>query len=146
MQLDRNAKSAVERKCGSGRALTLRGPPASLLAFLWHFARQAKGLFVALFVVEMFVALTDSAVPWFMGRIVTLVTTVPADRFLATTWPMLAGMACIVGTMLLLSQGWNELTIGGLLIGTFPLLAAEVALGGVGMGLAAPSSPHARSP
>ncbi len=29
-------------------------------------------------------------------------------------WPMLAGMACIVGTMLLLSQGWNELTIGGL--------------------------------
>ena len=58
-------------------------------------------------------------------------------------WPMLAGMACIVGTMLLLSQGWNELTIGGLLIGTFPLLAAEVALGGVGMGLAAPSSSNA---
>jgi len=58
-------------------------------------------------------------------------------------WPMLAGMACIVGTMLLLSQGWNELTIGGLLIGTFPLLAAEVALGGIGMGLAAPSSSNA---
>jgi EmrB/QacA subfamily drug resistance transporter len=58
-------------------------------------------------------------------------------------WPMLAGMACIVGTMLLLSQGWKELTIGGLLIGTFPLLAAEVALGGVGMGLAAPSSSNA---
>jgi EmrB/QacA subfamily drug resistance transporter len=58
-------------------------------------------------------------------------------------WPMLAGMACIVGTMLLLSQGWTELTIGGLLIGTFPLLAAEVALGGIGMGLAAPSSSNA---
>ena len=37
--------------------------------------------------------------------------------------PMLAGMACIVGTMLLLSQGWKDLSIGGLLIGTFPLLA-----------------------
>jgi len=37
-------------------------PPAGLLAFFWHFARQAKWLFVALFVIEMFVALTDSAV------------------------------------------------------------------------------------
>ena len=71
-------------------------PPAGLLAFFWHFARQAKWLFVALFVVELFVALTDSAVPWFMGRIVTLVTTVPPDRFLATTWPMLAGMGVVV--------------------------------------------------
>src|SRR5205807_2603702 len=71
-------------------------PPAGLIAFLWHFARQAKWLFVALFAVELFVALTDSAVPWFMGRIVTLVTTVPPERFLATTWPLLAGMALVV--------------------------------------------------
>jgi ATP-binding cassette subfamily B multidrug efflux pump len=71
-------------------------PPPGLLAFFWHFARQAKWLFVALFVVEMFVALTDSAVPWFMGRIVTLVTTIPPDRFLAETWPLLAGMALVV--------------------------------------------------
>ena len=71
-------------------------PPASLIAFLWHFARQAKGLFLALFVVEFFVALTDSAVPWFMGQIVTLVTTIPPDRFLAATWPWLVGMALVV--------------------------------------------------
>src|SRR5580693_5905088 len=71
-------------------------PPAGLIAFFWHFARQAKWLFVALFVIEMLMALTDSAVPWFMGRIVTLVTTVPPERFLAATWPMLAGMALVV--------------------------------------------------
>src|SRR5450631_888950 len=71
-------------------------PPAGLLAFFWHFARQAKWLFVALFVIEMLQALTDSAVPWFMGRIVTLVTTVPPDRFLAVTWPVLTGMALVV--------------------------------------------------
>src|ERR1700681_4518593 len=71
-------------------------PPAGLIAFFWHFARQAKGLFVALFVIELFVALTDSAVPWFIGRIVTMVTKVPPERFLADGWPWLAGMALVV--------------------------------------------------
>src|SRR5919198_5972804 len=71
-------------------------PPGGLIAFLWHFARQAKGLFVALFVIEFFVALTDSAVPWFMGRIVTLVTRIPPERFLAESWLWLLGMALVV--------------------------------------------------
>ena len=71
-------------------------PPAKLIAFLWHFARQAKWLFAALFIVEMLVALSDSSVPWFMGRIVTMVTKTPPDRFLADSWPWLAGMAVVV--------------------------------------------------
>jgi ATP-binding cassette, subfamily B, multidrug efflux pump len=71
-------------------------PPASLIAFLWHFARQAKWLFAALFVVELMVALSDSAVPWFMGRVVTMVTKTPPDRFLAESWPWLVGMAIVV--------------------------------------------------
>ncbi len=71
-------------------------PPAGLLAFLWHFARQAKWLFAALFVVELLVALSDSAVPWFMGRVVTMVTKMPPDRFFAQGWPWLLGMAVVV--------------------------------------------------
>ena len=71
-------------------------PPPGLIAFLWHFARQAKWLFAALFVAELCVALSDSAVPWFMGRVVTMVTKTPPDRFLATGWPWLAGMAVVV--------------------------------------------------
>src|SRR5580658_6336463 len=71
-------------------------PPGGLIAFLWHFARQAKWLFAALFVVELFVALSDSAVPWFMGRVVTMVTKTPPDQFLAKGWPWLVGMAVVV--------------------------------------------------
>src|SRR5579862_1359973 len=71
-------------------------PPGGLIAFLWHFARQAKWLFAALFVIELFVALSDSAVPWFMGRIVTMVTKTPPDQFLAQSWPWLVGMAGVV--------------------------------------------------
>jgi ATP-binding cassette subfamily B multidrug efflux pump len=71
-------------------------PPPGLIAFLWHFARQAKWLFAALFVVELFVALTDSAIPWFMGRVVTMVTKTPPERFLAVGWPWLVGMALVV--------------------------------------------------
>ena len=81
-------------------------PPAGLIAFLWHFARQAKWLFAALFVIELLMALSDSAVPWFMGRVVTMVTKMPADRFFAEGWPWLLGMAVVVlvvrpGVMLL---------------------------------------------
>src|ERR1700751_1488338 len=71
-------------------------PPPSLLAFLWHFARQAKWLFAALFVVEMLVALSDSSVPWFMGRGVPMVAKVAPGRFLAAGWPWLVAMAAVV--------------------------------------------------
>ena len=54
-------------------------PPASLVAFYWHFARQAKGLFAALFVTGLMVALLDAAIPAFMGKVVTLVTSAKPD-------------------------------------------------------------------
>jgi ATP-binding cassette subfamily B multidrug efflux pump len=71
-------------------------PPSGLVAFYWHFARQVKGLLIALFVIELFVALFDTAVPWFMGRIVTFVSKIAPERFLAETWPWLVGMALTV--------------------------------------------------
>src|SRR5882672_10438786 len=71
-------------------------PPARLIPFYWHFARQAKGLFVLLFVIELFVALLDTAVPWFIGKIVTLVSKIEPDRFLADTWPWLAAMVFVM--------------------------------------------------
>jgi ATP-binding cassette, subfamily B, multidrug efflux pump len=71
-------------------------PPAQLGAFYWHFARQAKGLLVALFVTGFLVAMLDSLIPAFMGRVVSLVTSTSPDRVLSDAWPMLMAMAVVL--------------------------------------------------
>src|SRR5256714_15431275 len=57
-------------------------PPPGLIAFYWHFARQAKPLFAALFVAGFIVSILDTMVPLFLGHVVTLVTSAqPATLF-----------------------------------------------------------------
>jgi ATP-binding cassette subfamily B multidrug efflux pump len=56
------------------------GSPHALMRFYWHFVRQIPRLLGALFVTGFVVALLDAAIPIFIGRIVTLVTSqAPAD-------------------------------------------------------------------
>jgi ATP-binding cassette subfamily B multidrug efflux pump len=71
-------------------------PPAGLVAFYWHFARQAKPLFIALFAVGFAVALIEVMIPVFIGKVVTLVTASKPDELLATAWPWLLGMAGVL--------------------------------------------------
>jgi ATP-binding cassette, subfamily B, multidrug efflux pump len=71
-------------------------PPAGLVAFYWHFARQAKGLFVGLFAAGFAVALLDVTIPVFIGKVVTLVTTTKPEDLWTDAWPMLAGMAAVL--------------------------------------------------
>lgn len=71
-------------------------PPAALVAFYWHFARQAKGLFGALFVTGFIVAVLDSAIPAFMGRIVTLITSGSPATLWNDHWLLLVGMAAVL--------------------------------------------------
>ena len=71
-------------------------PPAGLVAFYWHFASQAKGLFAGLFAAGFAVALLDITIPVFIGKIVTLVTTVRPADLLAQYWPLFAGMAAVL--------------------------------------------------
>jgi ATP-binding cassette, subfamily B, multidrug efflux pump len=71
-------------------------PPARLTAFYWHFARQARGLLIALFVTGFLVALLDSFIPAFMGRVIALVTSTPPERLLPESWPLLVGMALVL--------------------------------------------------
>ena len=68
-------------------------PPAGLIAFYWHYARQAKGLFAGLFAAGFAVALLDSLIPVFIGRIVSLITGSAPENLFATFWPLLLAMA-----------------------------------------------------
>src|SRR5216683_2919459 len=71
-------------------------PPAALIAFFWHYARQAKRLFIALFVVGFVVALLDTMIPIFIGRVITLITTSRPETLFADFWPLLLAMALTV--------------------------------------------------
>ncbi|MGE3148978.1 MAG: ABC transporter ATP-binding protein [Pseudorhodoplanes sp.] len=73
-----------------------REPPPRLIAFYWHFARQAKMLFAGLFAAGFMVALLDSFIPAFIGRLVTLLTSTEPSVLLADYWPHLLGMAVVV--------------------------------------------------
>src|SRR6186997_1857064 len=71
-------------------------PPPGLVAFYWHFARQAKPLFIDLFAVGFAVALIEVMIPVFIGKVVTLVTASKPEELLATAWPWLLGMAGVL--------------------------------------------------
>ena len=59
-------------------AAARRPPPPGLLAFYWHFVRQTRGLYAAMFVTGLAVALIDTLIPVFIGKLVTLMQA--ADR------------------------------------------------------------------
>ena len=71
-------------------------PPAGLLAFYWHFVRQTKGWYGLMFVTSLAVALIDTAIPVFIGRLVSLMAAVDREAALALEWPMLAAMVGLV--------------------------------------------------
>ncbi len=71
-------------------------PPTGLAAFYWHYARQARRLVVALFVAGLLVALLDTTIPVFIGRVVTLVSTHAPGTLLREAWQPLVGMALVL--------------------------------------------------
>src|SRR5664279_2278223 len=71
-------------------------PPSGLIPFYWFFVRQAKGLFIALFVASIFVAVVDAAIPVFMGRLVRLVSANRADVLFANGSTIIFGLIGLV--------------------------------------------------
>lgn len=57
--------------------------------------------------------------------------------------PMISGLCFISLCLLLLSRGYYEATVGGIVIRELPLLMTMIAIGGFGMGMANPASNNA---
>ncbi len=79
-----------------GHPVPEEAPPATLLGFYGHFIRQARFLFLALFVAGLAVALFDLAIPVIIGRLVTLLSEHPPERLWEAAWPQLVAMAAIL--------------------------------------------------
>jgi ATP-binding cassette subfamily B multidrug efflux pump len=71
-------------------------PPSGLIAFYWHFASQAKALFIGLFAAGLLVALLDTMVPVFTGKVIALVSASDRSTLFAQSWHILLGMAAVL--------------------------------------------------
>ena len=71
-------------------------PPPGLIAFYWHFVRQTKGWYALMFVTSLAVALIDTVIPVFIGKLVSLMEAADRQAALAREWPLLAGMIVLV--------------------------------------------------
>jgi len=71
-------------------------PPPGLLDFYWHFVRQTKGWYALMFVTSLAVALIDTVIPVFIGKLVSLMEAADRQAALAREWPLLAGMVALV--------------------------------------------------
>ena len=71
-------------------------PPPGLLSFYWHFDKQTKGWYAAMFGASLAVALLDTVIPLFIGRLVSLMEATDRMAAVREQWPILAGMVVLV--------------------------------------------------
>ena len=88
----RYLESRIQATANPGPA----APPAGLLAFYWHFMRQTRGWYAAMFATSLLVALLDATIPVFIGQLVGLMEAADRQAALAQRWPDLLGMLAVV--------------------------------------------------
>jgi len=71
-------------------------PPPGLFGFYWHFVRQTRGLYAAMFVTGLAVAGIDTLIPVFIGKLVSLMEASDRAAAFSAAMPMLIGMAATV--------------------------------------------------
>jgi ATP-binding cassette subfamily B multidrug efflux pump len=71
-------------------------PPATLAGFYGHFVRQNRGWYAATFATSLAVALVDTLIPLFIGRVVTLMQADDRAAELARQAPVLVAMLLAV--------------------------------------------------
>src|SRR5215813_1480776 len=80
-----------------GTAATGPGaPPPGLIAFYWHFVQQTKGLYSLMFVTSLAVALIDTVIPVFIGKLVSVMEAPDRQAALVQQWPLLGAMIGLV--------------------------------------------------
>ncbi len=73
-----------------------QGPPPGLLAFYWHFMRQTRGLYLTMLVTGLGVALIDTLMPVFIGRMVGLMAATQPQQALREQAPLLLAIALAI--------------------------------------------------
>ncbi|HUF80365.1 MAG TPA: ABC transporter ATP-binding protein [Burkholderiales bacterium] len=71
-------------------------PPPGLFAFYWHFVRQTRGWYALMLLTGLAVALIDTTIPVFIGRLVALMEAGDRQAALAQEWPLLLVMVALV--------------------------------------------------
>jgi len=71
-------------------------PPPGLMRFYWHFISQSKGWYGLMFVTNFLVAIIDTVIPQFIGRLVTLMEAGDRQAALEQQAPMLMAMVALV--------------------------------------------------
>ena len=90
-------ESRVQNATGAPPAAVERaGPPPGLLPFYLHFVRQSPHLYFAMFVFGATVALLDTVIPLFIGKLVGLMTTPEPRAAVTAQAPLLLIMAALV--------------------------------------------------
>jgi ATP-binding cassette, subfamily B, multidrug efflux pump len=72
------------------------GPPPGLAAFYWHFVKQTKWLYFAMLVTGLCVAVIDTLIPVFIGKLVGLMTSENRAEALADQANGLLAMAALL--------------------------------------------------
>jgi len=71
-------------------------PPPGLMAFYWHFTKQTRGWYGAMFVTSLAVALIDTVIPLFIGKLVSLMESADRQAALAENALLLGGMGVLI--------------------------------------------------
>jgi ATP-binding cassette subfamily B multidrug efflux pump len=71
-------------------------PPPGLIAFYWHFVRQSKRWYALMFLSGLAVALIDTVIPVFIGKLVSMMSSDDRRAALEAEWTLLVGMLGLV--------------------------------------------------
>ena len=77
-------------------AIPAQEPPEGLMAFFWHFVRQTKGLYLAMFGTGLLIAVIDTLTPVFIGHLVRMMETADRAQALRQNASLLIAMALVV--------------------------------------------------